>query len=351
MEFGLLGPVRAVSGGAPVNLGPRKQRLVLAVLLLSANRFVATTSLVRACWLDDPPPTAHRVVHAHVSRLRGILSTADGISIARHGAGYVLNCDPTRIDAHRFRDLVERARASGADEEKAALLDTALALWRGEPLDDVATGESRERLCGGLVEVRLAALQERWQVRLRLGQHLSILDELVEWAAAHPRQQRITGQLMLALYRSGRATDALAVYRAYRKRMAEEFGIDPDAELQRLEVAILRADRALDLPRPAADPPVAAVPVPAQLPPDVPGFAGRGGPRDAPGAPPPPPGGQSRAPRRARVPPAGAPPPPGGPPPRPVWWSSPAPPGWARRRWRCTGPIGYGSASRTGSCT
>lgn len=280
MEFGLLGPVRAMSRGVPVDLGPRKQRLVLAVLLLGANRFVATASLVRACWLDDPPPTAHRVVHAHVSRLRGALAKAGaaqhGVSLTRHGAGYLLGCDPMRVDVHRFRDLVDQARAAADDEARAALLDEALALWRGAPLDDVTSDEARERLCGGLAEVRLAAMQERWAAQLRLGHHLSILDDLAVQAVEHPRQQRITGQLILALYRAGRATDALEVYRAYRRRLADEFGMDPGAELQQLELSILRADPALDLPGRAVEtaPPVAA-PVPAQLPPDVPGLAGR----------------------------------------------------------------------------
>jgi DNA-binding SARP family transcriptional activator len=137
MEFGLLGPVRALSGGAPIDLGPRKQRLVLAVLLLGAERFVATASLVRACWLDDPPPSAHRVVHAHVSRVRGALAGAGaaehGVSLTRHGAGYVLVCEPMRVDVHRFRSLVDRARTAGGDEERVALLDEALGLWRGHP--------------------------------------------------------------------------------------------------------------------------------------------------------------------------------------------------------------------------
>ncbi|MFK3979616.1 BTAD domain-containing putative transcriptional regulator [Micromonospora sp. NPDC050397] len=287
MEFGLLGPVRAVSGGVPVDVGSRKQRLVLAVLLLGVNRFVATTSLVRACWLDEPPPTANRVVHAHVSRLRGALAAAGSeryaISLARQGAGYVLRCDPMRVDVHRFRELVRRTRASGTDEERVALLSEALDLWRGAPLHDVANDETRDRLCAGLTEARLAAMQDRWDAQLRLGRHLSILEELVDQAAEHPQQQRMTGQLMLALYRSGRAVDALRTYRVYRERLGDEFGVDPGVELRRLELAILRTDPTLDLvgqPARVAAPDRTAdrvTPVPAQLPPDVPGFVGRDG--------------------------------------------------------------------------
>jgi DNA-binding SARP family transcriptional activator/tetratricopeptide (TPR) repeat protein len=285
MEFGLLGPVRAVSAGGPVAVGSRKQRLVLAVLLLSANKFVATTGLVRACWVDSPPPTARRIIHGHVSRLRSALAAAgaerDRVALARQGAGYTLICDPMLVDVHRFRELVRQARACSVDDEKAALLDQALNLWRGAPLDDVGNDQTRQRLCAGLEEARLSAMQDRWDALLRLGRHLSILDELVERAAEHPRQQAITGQLILALYRAGRVADALEVYRRYRRRLADEFGIDPGDELQRLEIAVLRADPALDPPRPVVEPagptpPAVVAPVAAQLPPDVPAFAGRG---------------------------------------------------------------------------
>jgi DNA-binding SARP family transcriptional activator/tetratricopeptide (TPR) repeat protein len=286
MDFGLLGPVRALSEGRPVDLGSRKQRLVLAVLLLDANRFVATSRLVRACWPDEPPPTARRIIHTHVSRLRSILTAAGaqryGVSLVRHGSGYVLTCDPTRIDAHRFRGLVNRARADTSDEQKTALLGQALDLWQGSPLADAAPEATRHWLCPGLEETRLTAIADRLDARLRLGQHVTLIDELVGYAAEHPLQQRIVGQLMLALYRAGRAVDALEVYQQHRRRLVDEFGVDPCADLRQLELAILRADPALDLPQPAAVPRASeeldpAVPVAAELPADVADFTGRDG--------------------------------------------------------------------------
>jgi tetratricopeptide (TPR) repeat protein len=300
MEFRLLGPVRAQSDGQPVDLGVRKQRLVLAVLALDANRFVATTRLVDACWPDEPPPSARRTVHTHISRLRAVLAGAGaqryGVSLDRLGSGYLLGCDLMRIDVYRFRALVERARGSGDDEERAALLEEALTLWHGSPLADVADEATREQLCQGLEEARLGAMQDRFDAWLRLGRHLAILDELVKCAAEHPRQQRFVAQLMLALYRAGRAADALEIYQRHRRRLVDDFGIDPGTELRRLEVAILRSDPILDLlpdarladmsaepvhlpsmdePEivlPAAEP---AMPIPAQLPGSVADFTGR----------------------------------------------------------------------------
>jgi tetratricopeptide (TPR) repeat protein len=278
MEFVLLGPVRAQAQGRPVDLGMRKQRLVLAILLLGANRLVTVPRLVRACWTDDPPATARRIIHTHICRLRAALATAGaeqhGVSISRHGPGYVLTCDPMLIDVHRFRRLVDQARRTGTDEEKIALLGEALGLWRGVPLADAAADGARAWLCPGLEETRLAAMADRWDAQLRLGQHLGLVDELVERVAEYPQQQRMVGQLMLALYRSGRAADALETYRQHRQVLVGEFGMEPGAELRQLEVAILRTDPALDRPTepPRGHPPVE---VPAQLPADIAGFAGR----------------------------------------------------------------------------
>ncbi|GAB7044698.1 MULTISPECIES: AfsR/SARP family transcriptional regulator [Catenuloplanes] len=268
MEFKLLGPVRALSGGTAVDVGPRKQRLVLAVLLLEAGRLVDSTGLIRACWLDEPPPTAHRVIHAHLSRLRTALTGHD-VALTRHGAGYVLEIDRSLVDAHRFRDLIRRAAVAGTDSERVALLERALGLWHGQPLEDVAAGETRQRLCGGLTEARTTAMQDRWDALLRLGRHRSILDELVTAAGEDPGQQRVTGQLMLALYRAGRAAEALETYRAYRRRLVDDYAIEPSGELRALETAILRGAPGLD----AGHPPTG--PTPNQLPPAVPGFTGR----------------------------------------------------------------------------
>ncbi|MEV0135698.1 BTAD domain-containing putative transcriptional regulator [Dactylosporangium sp. NPDC050688] len=262
MEFRVLGPVQAFAAGTPVDLGDRKQRLVLAVLLLEANQLVPVGRLIRILWQDNPPPTARRIVQTHISRLRstltGLRETATEPRLTRCGEGYLLTCEPHRVDVHRFRSAVERARQSTEDHERVSILRQALALWRGPALADVAAEEIRDELCGGLDESRLAALEERLDAELRLGHQDRLIDDLTELSARYPHRQRLVGQLMLALHQAGRTADALRLYAGYRARLADELGLEPSAELQRLHVGILRAE-----PRPATAPvPPPAVPVP-----------------------------------------------------------------------------------------
>ena len=173
MEFRVLGPVQAFAAGVPVDLGDRKQRLVLAVLLLEANQLVPVGRLIRILWQDNPPPTARRIVQTHISRLRstltGLRETASEPRLTRCGEGYLLTCEPQGVDVHRFRSAVERARQSTEDHERVSILRQALALWRGPALADVVAEEIRDELCGGLDESRLAALEERLDAELRLG--------------------------------------------------------------------------------------------------------------------------------------------------------------------------------------
>ncbi|HEX6682678.1 MAG TPA: AfsR/SARP family transcriptional regulator, partial [Candidatus Limnocylindrales bacterium] len=291
VEMRLLGPVQACAGGRPVNLGPRKQRLMLAVLALEVNQVVPMDRLVELMWPQSPPRTAVHAVQVCASRLRAALTSPtarpdEQLELIGHGGGYVLRTDPMAIDAHRFLALVEQARSAGDDRARMSLLDKALALWTGPALSGSAPAELSDRLCRGLEETRLAAAEDRLEVRLRLGLHRESLAELTALAAAHPTRARPTELLMTALYRAGRAADALSVYREARHLLAEELGLDPGAELQRLEVAILRGDPSLDLPetlppkdlpsddtsgapRPALPPPAAALlpPAAALLPP------------------------------------------------------------------------------------
>lgn len=246
MEFQVLGPVQASVGGRRVELGDRKQRLVLAVLLLEPNQLVPLGRLVDLLWGERPPATARRIVQAHVSRLRTTLSTADrDVAMVRRGPGYVLTCDPERIDAHRFRLLLDRARNSDDARDKVRLLRQALSLWHGPALADAATEDVREELCRGLDESRLAAIEERFDAELRLGRDGQIIDELTDLAARHPYRQKLTVHLMLALYRAGRAGEALRVYAHTRRRLDADLGLEPSAELRRLQIAILRADPTL----------------------------------------------------------------------------------------------------------
>jgi ABC-2 type transport system ATP-binding protein len=261
VEFRLLGPVEAHWRGGRVDLGPRKSRFVLAVLALEVNRPVAVDRLVDLTWPEEQPRTARHAVRVFASQLRTTLATVpDGAAgIERHGSGYMLRCDPQRIDVHRFRAALGEARGQTDDHRTVALLDAALGLWIGRPLDGCAPPEVRDALCGGLEEARLSALEDRLDARLRLGQHRLVLDELTNLVGRYPTRDRLVGQLMLALYRDGRAGDALAVYRAARDRWATQLGLDPSPQLRRLETAILRADPAIAAP-PSGGTPVAPVP-------------------------------------------------------------------------------------------
>lgn len=250
MEFRLLGPVEVWAGGRQIDLGPRKQRFALAVLALRVNQLVPVDSLVDLTWPNAPPRTARHAVHVRVSQLRSVLAAADGDSarIITRGATYALRADPICIDSHRFRVMVSDARDEAVDTNKVVLLRRALALWHGPPLADVATPPV-DQWCRGLEEARLAAVEEWLDAELRLGRHAAIIDQLVELAGLHPYRQRLVALLMLALYREGRAPEALRTYRQVRNQLVDEFGLDPHAQLQQLEGAILRADPVLDLGR------------------------------------------------------------------------------------------------------
>jgi DNA-binding SARP family transcriptional activator len=276
LDVRVLGPVELWARGHRVDLGPRRQRFVLAVLALEANRLVPVDRLIDLAWPGGAPRTAQHAVHVCVSRLRAVLAGArhgaGDVEIDTRGDGYALRADPDRIDAGRFLELLERAGTSEDDQRRIVLLDEALALWSGPALSGAAPPETRERLCYRLEEARLTAIEDRFDARLRLGQHRAVLAELAELAHAHPGRERLLGQSMLALYRSGQAGPALTVYQQARARLAEEVGLDPGAELVRLELAILRNDPSLDLPtvpRPVADP------LPRQLPPDIRAFTAR----------------------------------------------------------------------------
>ncbi|MFI7602172.1 BTAD domain-containing putative transcriptional regulator [Actinoplanes sp. NPDC049681] len=270
LRLRLLGAVQAHAGAAPLMLGPRKQRLVLAVLALEVNKAVPIDRLVDLAWPVTPPRTAGHAIQVCVSGLRGIFAGHHGIEIRTQGAGYLLAADPMLIDVHRFRALLAQAAEAGDDPGRIALLDRALELWTGPPLQGAASADVCDRLGAGLVEARLTAIEDRIDAGLRLGRHRELIDELTGLVTAEPHRERPAAQLMLALYRSGRAGDALAVARATRQVLADELGLDPGLPLQRLERAVMRQDPALLLPEPAR-----AVPAPAQLPALVAGFAGR----------------------------------------------------------------------------
>jgi DNA-binding SARP family transcriptional activator len=256
MYFRILGPLEVVEDGKALPLGGPRQRALLAILLLRANQVVSNDRLTDELWAEDPPPTAAKVIQVYVSRLRKQIGET---RLVTRAPGYVLLLDQSELDLTRFEQLVARSRQ--ADPETAAgLLREALALWRGAPLADLEYEAFAQTEIGRLEELRLAALEERVEADLAAGGHRGALGELEALVAAHPLRERLAGQLMLALYRSGRQAEALDVYQKTRRVLVEEIGLEPNPALQRLEKAILTQDPGLDPPQAAAAPAQAVAP-------------------------------------------------------------------------------------------
>src|SRR5262245_17482004 len=250
MEFRILGEVEVRDGDRVLELHGRRERALLAYLLLHANEVVPSERLIEQLWGESPPPTVATALHVYVSRLRKVLGE-NGSSIVTRTPGYVLEIAPEQVDARRFEDLVaagRRALIEGDAARAGAILRDALALWRGRPLAGVVEPEWAESEIRRLEELRLAALEERIESDLQLGRHAELISELEALVARHPLRERFRAQLMLALYRCDRQGDALQVYTDTRRVLAEELGIDPSPSLRRLEQAILEQDPTLEPP-------------------------------------------------------------------------------------------------------
>ncbi|MFE7756769.1 BTAD domain-containing putative transcriptional regulator [Streptomyces sp. NPDC057429] len=259
VEFGVLGDVEACINGLVVDIGPARQRCVLATLLVDANRAVPMDQLIERVWGHRPPQRAQGGLYSYLSHLRKALEpAAQHVRIARQPGGYVLLGEALAVDLHRFRDLVARARAADDDDRSAALFEKGLALWRGEAFPSIDTpwfNATRE----AVHRERHSAELDRNDVELRRGGHTGLLDALSAGVVAYPSDERLARQFMLALYRSGRAADALRRFEEVRRGLAEELGCDPGRELRELHQQILTSDPALDVPaRPSA---IAAAPV------------------------------------------------------------------------------------------
>jgi DNA-binding SARP family transcriptional activator/tetratricopeptide (TPR) repeat protein len=232
-EFCLLGPLEVRVNGRRLELGGQKQRILLAMLLLEANRVVSSDSLIEAIWEEQPTATARKGLQVLVSQLRKLLGKERVVSRA---PGYALMVDSGERDLDRFDAL----RAEGRVEE-------ALALWRGAPLADFAYDRFAQPGIARLEELRLAALEDRIDADIQRGRHAELVGELEALVAEHPSRERLVAQLLLVLYRSGRQADALDAYREVRHTLVEELGIEPGPRLRELQQQILRQDPGLDL--------------------------------------------------------------------------------------------------------
>jgi len=236
VEFQVLGPVEVLDGGRAVPLPAGKSLTLLRVLLLNRNSVVSTEALIDELWGEDPPETATKALQGHISQLRKILGADRVITQA---PGYSLRVGEGELDLDLFQQLVGKGRerlAAGDAKGASRDLEDALALWRGP--------------APGLDERRLAALEDRIEADLALWRHAQLVAELQALVAQHPLRERLRGQLMLALYRSGRQADALEEYRRTRETLVDELGIEPSEALQELQRAILRHDPALEVRSP-----------------------------------------------------------------------------------------------------
>jgi DNA-binding SARP family transcriptional activator/streptogramin lyase len=226
-------------------LGGSKQRALLGLLLLHANRVVSRDRLIDELWDGSPPETASTALQVYVSQLRKALGRD---AIVTQAPGYMVNVEPGTLDSERFEQLVQEAHASDPDVA-AERLREALALWRGPPLADLDDSIARPERAE-LEDRRAATHEQRIDADLELGRHGEVVSELEALVREDPLRERRRAQLMLALYRSGRQADALDTYRSGRKLLADELGLEPGDELRRLEKAILEQDPAIAAPVP-----------------------------------------------------------------------------------------------------
>lgn len=251
MEFRVLGDLEVRHQGEAIPLGAHQQRAVLAMLVLHAGEVVSGDRLMDELWGDEPPARAAKTVQVYVSRLRKALTGAGGTRadpIVTRDHGYVLRVDPAQVDLRVFERLLEEGRRAHAErdfERAGDVLREALALWRGPPLADFTFDTFAAREIARLEELRLEALELRIDADLELGRHAALVAELETLTAQHPLRERLCAQRMLALYRSGRQSEALAFYTATRRLLVDELGIEPNAVLRELQQAMLRQDPAL----------------------------------------------------------------------------------------------------------
>lgn len=246
----ILGSLEVSTNGRRIDFGGARRRALFAILVLERNRVVSNDRLVDAIWGERPPATATKAVQNLVVQVRKALNSTVGVALETEPPGYVLRIADEAVDAHRFELLVsEGTRLVESDPASANdQLGAALDLWTGDALADFAYESFAQREIARLEELRLTAVEERIDARLALGHAAELvpeLDVLTEW---HPERERLHGQLMLALYRSGRQSEALDVYRELRERLHDQLGLEPGPPLRHLQQAILAQDPELGPP-------------------------------------------------------------------------------------------------------
>jgi DNA-binding SARP family transcriptional activator len=242
MEFRILGPLEVFTDGMACTIAGAKERAILAYLLLHAGQAVSADRLIDELWGDEPPEAARNSLQVRVAGLRRVIGRD---RIVTGSGGYLIRVEPDELDLRRFEELTTRGSRGDLDE--------ALALWRGPPLPEFRDEFWAAPAIARLEELRLVALENRFESDLELGQHAQLVGGLEELVAEHPLRERLRAQLMLALYRSGRQAEALEVYREGRGALIDQLGIEPGPALQELERSMLRQDSAL-LPSQTAPP-------------------------------------------------------------------------------------------------
>jgi predicted ATPase/class 3 adenylate cyclase/DNA-binding winged helix-turn-helix (wHTH) protein len=262
MDFRILGPLEVLDDAERVGLGGEKRRAVLALLLLHPNETVSSERMVDELWGEAPPANALKTLQVHVSRLRKELGgSGEGVLVTR-GHGYELQLDLDQLDAQRFERLLEEGRgelAADRPERALSLLESALSLWRGPPLADLAYEAFAQAEIARLEDLRLAAIEQLIEAKLALGRHVEVIAQLEGLVDEHPYRERLRAQLMLALYRADRQADALQAYQDARRQLVEELGIEPGERLRELERAVLAQDSSLALAERQQEPPAAPV--------------------------------------------------------------------------------------------
>ena len=282
MEFLLLGPTVVKIGGREANLGRRKERALLTLLLLNVGTAITIDRIIESLW-DDPPRHPRAAIYVYISRLRQSLEAihaADAsVTLASRPYGYVLMAPPELIDVHQFLSLIDEARVAVNPRERTAILLRALELWRGEALADISSPDLRQRLSADLVELRLSAQEMCIEAQLETDQYGDLIPELAKLVAAHPTRERLVAAWMLALYRGGRQQEALQVYDRTAASLADTLGIDPGTQLRELHVAILRGESIPVAPATTGAPVRSgrddSTPPPRQLPRDLYGMIDR----------------------------------------------------------------------------